>query len=344
MLKLSSQEKAWLIEHPTLRLGVDPNYPPWEFLDDEGRHVGIMADYMRFLEARLDIHLEKVVAPSFDVLAQMAKEKSIDILPGLEATPERSMFLKFSRPYLEMAEEIAFTRVNFPMIGTMKGLAGRKVAFVRAYSGSERWIDGIPAIEPLMFDSVAEALSATATGTTEATVTGFDAAAYEMHRLNITNLKIAAKSDSHTGTFHIGVRDDWPVLVGILDKALESITTEEHQKIREPWTDIHLTVELSNFINELRKTKTEKEELSSQNLKLQGQNLELEAYAHTIAHSLKTPLAASLRFLEILAKYKSDNLSVEQRQLLTQALSTLERTGQVVDDLLLLSSAASEGC
>jgi DNA-binding response OmpR family regulator len=33
----------------------------------------------------------------------------------------------------------------------------------------------------------------------------------------------------------------------------------------------------------------------------------------TIAHSLKTPLAAATRFLEILSKFKADNLSQEQR-------------------------------
>jgi len=71
-------------------------------------------------------------------------------------------------------------------------------------------------------------------------------------------------------------------------------------------------------------------------------NSELEAYAHTIAHSLKTPLAASTRFLEILYKYKSDNLSEEQRHLLQQALTLLTNTGGAIDALLLLSTVASQ--
>ena len=49
-------------------------------------------------------------------------------------------------------------------------------------------------------------------------------------------------------------------------------------------------------------------------------NAELEAYAHTIAHSLKTPLAASIRFLDILSNLNEDSLSKKQHRLAMQAL------------------------
>ena len=71
-------------------------------------------------------------------------------------------------------------------------------------------------------------------------------------------------------------------------------------------------------------------------------NAALEAYGHTIAHSLKTPLAAANRFLEILYKFKSDNLSDEQKHLLQQARGALTMTGEVVDALLLLSTVAQQ--
>ena len=89
-------------------------------------------------------------------------------------------------------------------------------------------------------------------------------------------------------------------------------------------------------LNRLQKELTAK----SQDLALK--NAELEAYAHTIAHSLKTPLAAAGRFLEILCKFKSDNLSSEQRHLAQQAQSALAMTDEVIDALLLLSTVAQQ--
>jgi DNA-binding response OmpR family regulator len=83
-------------------------------------------------------------------------------------------------------------------------------------------------------------------------------------------------------------------------------------------------------------------ELMAKTEALALKNAELEAYGRTIAHSLKTPLAAAIRFLEILQKFKSANLSDEQRHLLGQALSALASTGGAVDALLLLSTVARQ--
>ena len=83
-------------------------------------------------------------------------------------------------------------------------------------------------------------------------------------------------------------------------------------------------------------------ELLSKSEDLAQKNAELEAYAHTIAHSLKTPLAAASRFLEILHKFKSENLTAEQRHLVQQASSALAMTGEAVDALLLLSTVAQQ--
>jgi two-component system sensor histidine kinase/response regulator len=83
-------------------------------------------------------------------------------------------------------------------------------------------------------------------------------------------------------------------------------------------------------------------ELSAKSEDLARKNEELEAYGRTIAHSLKTPLASAKRFLEILHKFKADNLSQEQRHLVAQALAAMEMAGQVVESLLLLAMVSQQ--
>lgn len=85
---------------------------------------------------------------------------------------------------------------------------------------------------------------------------------------------------------------------------------------------------------------TLQKELLSKSEDLAQKNAELEAYAHTIAHSLKTPLAAASRFLEILQKFKSEGLNDDQRHLAQQATSALSMTGSAVDALLMLSTVS----
>ena len=46
-LHLSQQEKAWLAAHRDIRLGIDADWPPFEFRDATGSYLGLGADYVR---------------------------------------------------------------------------------------------------------------------------------------------------------------------------------------------------------------------------------------------------------------------------------------------------------
>ncbi len=95
-------------------------------------------------------------------------------------------------------------------------------------------------------------------------------------------------------------------------------------------------IEAKDYLEEANK------DLNSTAKQLKFKNAELEAYDHTIAHSLKTPLSASIHFLQILSNFKADNLSQEQHQLVRQAQATLENAGEIVDELLMLSTVSNE--
>jgi len=71
---------------------------------------------------------------------------------------------------------------------------------------------------------------------------------------------------------------------------------------------------------------------------LQEKNAELDAFAHTVAHDLKTPLALILGYTEMLAK-DADHL---ERQKLQSMAESVHRNGRkminIIDELFLLSS------
>jgi ABC-type amino acid transport substrate-binding protein len=54
-LDLSVAERAWLQQHPVIRLGIDRDFAPYEWVDDKGRYVGLIADIMTLLEQQLGI-------------------------------------------------------------------------------------------------------------------------------------------------------------------------------------------------------------------------------------------------------------------------------------------------
>ena len=52
-LLLSRGEKEWLKAHQTVRLGIDPAWPPFEFYDKDHGYSGLAAEYIQKIEARL---------------------------------------------------------------------------------------------------------------------------------------------------------------------------------------------------------------------------------------------------------------------------------------------------
>ena len=98
-LQLTDQEKTWLIEHPTIRVGMDSEYAPYEWLNKDGNYVGMAVDYLRLVEQKLGVHFEIVKGKSWDEVIEMAKQGEIDVLTSIVQTPERLKYFLFSEPY-----------------------------------------------------------------------------------------------------------------------------------------------------------------------------------------------------------------------------------------------------
>lgn len=41
------KEQQWIRKHPVIRPGVDPAWPPFDFINAQGKHDGIAADLLR---------------------------------------------------------------------------------------------------------------------------------------------------------------------------------------------------------------------------------------------------------------------------------------------------------
>ena len=54
-VSLTPEEHSWLSEHPVIRLAPDPDFPPIEFIDEDGNYHGIAADYAALVERKLGI-------------------------------------------------------------------------------------------------------------------------------------------------------------------------------------------------------------------------------------------------------------------------------------------------
>lgn len=238
-LQLTEEEEAWLNEHPVLSLGVDPEYAPYDFVDEKGNHIGLAADYMWLISERLGVELSMEKGLSWEEVMDRSRQRRMDVVAAVTKTPERSKFLKFTQPYRRYPVVIV-TKENYPAVSGISNFAGKSVALVKDYAYTELALRQQPDIKPLYVDTVLDGLNAVITGKAEAIVCDLGSLAYQIRKQNLLGLKVNTLTEFQTRGLCIGVRDDYPLLVSILDKTLDSITPEEHEQIHQRWVGIEL--------------------------------------------------------------------------------------------------------
>ena len=84
-----------------------------------------------------------------------------------------------------------------------------------------------------------------------------------------------------------------------------------------------------------------RQRLQQQNKQLQEQNKELNAFAHTVAHDLKNPLAQITGSLSLVQEY-APTLEEDLREALQISIGASHKMRSIIDELLLLASIRKE--
>ena len=236
-LELTVDERAWLSEHPIIRVGIDPAWPPYEFLDAKGQHQGISADYLALIAPQLGVKFVVGAPEPWSKTQQKLEHKALDITPSITETPKRREFLNFTQPYLSFPVVI-LTRANEPFIGQLEELSGQRVGVETDYYTDDILQSSYPNITPIRYPFLTDLLSALSLGQVDYILTNHASASYAVQSLHITGLKLAAITPFNS-PLSIGVRQDWPILITILNKALIEISPKQHQAIRDKWLGVH---------------------------------------------------------------------------------------------------------
>ncbi len=233
-IRLTAEEQAWLAEHPVIRLAPDPDFPPVEFFDEKGTYRGIAADLVALVEKKLPIRFEIVHLKNWDEVLRQGRNRQIDMFGAAVPTPERLQYMRFTRPFVTFPAVI-LVRDNMKIpprkVTTLEGL---HVAVVSGYAAYEYMIRAYPQVKLEVMPDISSGLRQVSFGKVDAMVLNLASASYYIRKDGITNLTIYKDTD-FMYDLSFAIRSDWPLLASILDKAVASITPEEHNRITASW-------------------------------------------------------------------------------------------------------------
>jgi diguanylate cyclase (GGDEF)-like protein/PAS domain S-box-containing protein len=236
-----------------LRLCVDPDWAPYEWLDEDGRHRGIAADLLRLIAKGAGVALQLVPTATWDESVSFARSGKCDALSFLNETPERRTWLSFTKPYF-FDRNVIITRAEHPDIGDLAAMPRHtSVALPTATSVIERIGHDFPHLRIVPVASEADAFGMVEGREVDMTVRALTIAAYTIKTEGWFNLKIAGELPDYANRMRIGVVGRQPELVHRLDEAIDALTSEQVDEIVNrhvaidvsTQTDFHLAAQIA---------------------------------------------------------------------------------------------------
>lgn len=231
----TQEELAFITAHPVITMAVDPEFVPYEFIEN-GEYNGIASEYVALIEAKTGIDFQVVPDLTFVQAYYEALAGNIDILPAVSKTEAREEFFLFSDMYYE-TQRVIVTRDNNTSIEDLEDLDGKTVA-VQDASSHQSFLMQYPEITMSTYSNVGDALVEVSTGGEVAFVGFLATSDYIAKSMGLTNLRFTVIPDDGSTGLHFAVRQDWAILVIILNKCLASISTEEKIAISSHWVTV----------------------------------------------------------------------------------------------------------
>ncbi|TNG02181.1 MAG: transporter substrate-binding domain-containing protein [Gammaproteobacteria bacterium] len=228
VLMLSDSELAWLAEHPELRIAYDKDFPPVEWHED-GVYQGISIDYIHLIEKQLKIKFRPIEGKNWSQIMQDFRAGEIDILPAIARNDQRERYTLFTKPHISIPGVIVSAR----QYQNINELAGKKVGVVNDYYWDDLISQYDKELDIVRVETTELGIELTATGAIDAMVSDLASVSYWINKHAIGNLNVVPVpfEKRHKLNLSIGVRKDLPLLLIIMQKAMDNISQQDKEHI-----------------------------------------------------------------------------------------------------------------
>lgn len=248
--QLSDQEKAWIVQHPTINFTGDPDWLPFEGFNNEGKYIGIVSDILKILHKKTGLKFRIFPTKSWSESVSLLEKGKVDMLTVSDAWKDPAyLYTKSIIP----SNIVIVMKKGHPYVDSLYYLPYETIAVIKGY----RYIDQIKKKYPdytfYEVDNIQEGLSGVATGKYDVLLASMALASYTIDNMQLDNIDIVGKTEFSI-KIRFAIRKELAPLVGIIDKtrvsekrAHELLKNWTYQKYVEK-TDYSLITNLAIFL------------------------------------------------------------------------------------------------
>ena len=234
---LTPEEQAWINEHPVVTSTSLTNRGPLDFVS-AGNPSGFSIDYLNLVASKTGLKVEYVSSPVWERLSSQLRSREIDISHSLSKGAGREEFLNFSEAYLKLPK-VYYGQAGSAPINEYEDLIDKRIATVSGTSSSGTYKNIYPELDVIEYSSAKDALFAVSTGEVDIFSGTINSSNFIITRNFISGLEILGDEFVpemyQTEQFHLAARNDWPLLITILNKGMDAVKDEEFMAISDRW-------------------------------------------------------------------------------------------------------------
>jgi len=232
---LGQQELAWLADQERFRIGLYANQVPLVFDTGEGVLAGIYIDYLARLSEKLDVVIEPVPLPAGEEGSEVPAEAASDAIlttrmPGMPVVPGK----RFTDPLMSLTYGL-FVSAGDAAIRTLADLEGSRVAIIAGDPNQYPMLDPVEEFTPVPAASVSEAVGHVLSGKADAFLAPVPVVSDYLQSAMVNGIGLSDLLSDTPVEVVLRVDTGKDRLFQVLNKAVASISHNEHRVIRQSW-------------------------------------------------------------------------------------------------------------
>ncbi|MGB0664424.1 MAG: ATP-binding protein [Pontibacterium sp.] len=230
---LTAEEIHWVHQNPSIVVGVEKDWAPFDFVNDQGLPDGFAQHVLSLASQRVGLSLEYRIDDWGELLAG-ARNGNIDVLPAIGITPENDTFLDFTSPYYKLQEYFwgRYSLASLPR-ETFEQL---RVAVPAGYVVERTLRRDYPNFTLVSVASLDEAIEAVIEGRADLVADVYSVIDYKLNALGNDTL-VPIKPFS-VADLHMAVPEGQALLRSILNKALADISYNQKAALLANWVSL----------------------------------------------------------------------------------------------------------
>ena len=218
-LELTEEERAWLDENKPIVFVSQSNYPPFEYVNNEGRPAGMSIELARWLSTELGFNA-RFQDMTFQEAQQAVLSGDADVITSLFYSEQRDQDFEFTQAIFQVPASI-FVAAERTDIQRLAGLEGKRIAMQAGDYALEYLQSQDIDFQVRETENFVQATRLVAQGEADAVIGDEQIVIYHIYEEGLTDQIKKVGEPLYVGENGMAATEDNAFLVGILNKGID---------------------------------------------------------------------------------------------------------------------------